>query len=217
MADRLGAHRGVLPIPDRQHLGLITYDAKDPDTTFPPIEPLLPPEGAPNVLIVLLDDVGFGAGSAFGGPAKMPTAERLQTRWADLQPVPHHGAVRADPGRAAQRPQPSLGRHGRDHRDRDVGPGLQRHPAEHQGRAGHDLEAERLLDRPVRQVPRGAAVADVAGRSVRRLAVRRRRVRVLLRLHRRGEQPVLPGALRGHHRRSSRRRPPRRATTSPRT
>ena len=79
MVDRLGARRGSLPIPDRQHLGLTTYDAKDPDTKFPPIEPLLPPEGAPNVLIVLLDDVGYGAGSPFGGPAKMPTAERLQT------------------------------------------------------------------------------------------------------------------------------------------
>ena len=78
MSDRLGARRGSLPIPDRQHLGLTTYDAKDPDTTFPPIEPLLPPEGAPNVLIVLLDDVGYGAGSVFGGPAAMPTAERLQ-------------------------------------------------------------------------------------------------------------------------------------------
>ena len=42
-----------------QHVGLTTYDAKDPDTKFPPIEPLRPPEGAPNVLIVLLDDVGF--------------------------------------------------------------------------------------------------------------------------------------------------------------
>ena len=53
--------RDVLPIPDRPHDGLITYDAKDPDTSFPPIEPLRPPAGAPNVLIVLLDDVGFGA------------------------------------------------------------------------------------------------------------------------------------------------------------
>ena len=57
--------------------GLTTYDAKDPDTSFPPIEPLLPPEGAPNVLIVLLDDVGFGASSVFGGPCNTPTAERL--------------------------------------------------------------------------------------------------------------------------------------------
>ncbi|WP_370459969.1 sulfatase-like hydrolase/transferase [Nostocoides sp. F2B08] len=70
--------RSILPIPDRQHTGLLTYDAKDPDTSFPPIEPLVPPAGAPNVLIVLLDDVGFGASSAFGGPVHMPTAERLQ-------------------------------------------------------------------------------------------------------------------------------------------
>ena len=42
-----------------------------------PIEPLLPPEGAPNVLIVLVDDVGFGASSAFGGPCNTPNAERL--------------------------------------------------------------------------------------------------------------------------------------------
>jgi len=55
--------RTMLPIPDRPSPGLTTYDAKDPDTAFPPIEPLLPPDGAPNVLIILLDDVGFGAAS----------------------------------------------------------------------------------------------------------------------------------------------------------
>jgi arylsulfatase A-like enzyme len=69
--------REVLPIPDRPYTGLVTYDAKDPDTAFPPIEQMRPPEGAPNVLIVLLDDVGFGASSAFGGPCHTPTAERL--------------------------------------------------------------------------------------------------------------------------------------------
>ncbi|GAA4361257.1 arylsulfatase [Angustibacter luteus] len=69
--------RSMLPIPDRPAPGLTTYDAKDPDTAFPPIEPLLPPAGAPNILIILLDDVGFGASSAFGGPCQTPTAERL--------------------------------------------------------------------------------------------------------------------------------------------
>ena len=69
--------RSILPIPDRKHVGLTTYDAKDPDTKFPPIEPLRPPKGAPNVLIVLLDDVGFAASSAFGGVINTPTAERL--------------------------------------------------------------------------------------------------------------------------------------------
>jgi arylsulfatase A-like enzyme len=69
--------RNILPIPDPQHVGLTTFDARDPDTTYPPITMLRPPEGAPNVLIVLLDDVGFGASSAFGGPCHTPTAERL--------------------------------------------------------------------------------------------------------------------------------------------
>jgi arylsulfatase A-like enzyme len=69
--------RWVLPIPYQHYQGLITYDAKDPDTKFPPIEQLRPPKGAPNVLIILLDDVGFGASSAFGGPCQTPTAEML--------------------------------------------------------------------------------------------------------------------------------------------
>ncbi len=69
--------REQLPIPDPKHVGLTTYDAKDPDTKYPPITTLRPPEGAPNVLIVLIDDVGFGASSAFGGPCNTPVAERL--------------------------------------------------------------------------------------------------------------------------------------------
>ncbi|KHL17838.1 arylsulfatase [Mumia flava] len=78
MPDASDRHvRAVLPIPDRPKPGLTTYDAKDPDTDYPPLEPLLPPEGAPNVLVILIDDVGFGASSAFGGPCETPTAERL--------------------------------------------------------------------------------------------------------------------------------------------
>ena len=69
--------RASLPIADRRAPGLTTYDAKDPATSYPPIEPLRPPEGAPNVLVILLDDVGFGASSAFGGPVHTPVAERL--------------------------------------------------------------------------------------------------------------------------------------------
>lgn len=70
-------NRSILPIPDASHVGLTTFDAKDPDTKFPPIEQLRPPRGAPNVLIVLIDDCGFGAPSAFGGPIATPNAERL--------------------------------------------------------------------------------------------------------------------------------------------
>src|SRR5262245_60218205 len=71
--------RAHLPIPDSGRTGLITFDARDPDTKYPPIRDIRPPKGAPNVLIVLLDDVGFGASSAFGGPCQMPSAEQLAT------------------------------------------------------------------------------------------------------------------------------------------
>ena len=69
--------RSNLPIPDPTHVGATLFDAKSPDVSYPPIEPLRPPEGAPNVLVVLIDDAGFGSSSAFGGPCQTPTFERL--------------------------------------------------------------------------------------------------------------------------------------------
>jgi arylsulfatase A-like enzyme len=77
VSDSAQPQREILPIPDVMPPGLTTYDAKDPDTAFPPITPLRPPVGAPNVLMVLIDDVGFGASSAFGGPCSTPTFDRL--------------------------------------------------------------------------------------------------------------------------------------------
>ena len=69
--------RSVLPIPDPTPEPSTILDAKDPVVAFPAIEPLRPPEGAPNVLVILLDDVGFAASSASGGRSSTPTAERL--------------------------------------------------------------------------------------------------------------------------------------------
>src|SRR6478735_6461819 len=91
--------REVLPIPDRKPVNLTTYDAKDPDTKFPPIRPLRPPTGAPNVLIILLDDVGFGASSAFGGPCRTPNAERLAA--TGLKYTRFHTTALCSPTRAA--------------------------------------------------------------------------------------------------------------------
>ncbi len=70
-------HRSHLPMPNTERPKFIAYDAKDPDSTFPPIEQLRPPQGAPNVLLILIDDAGFGSASAFGGPCKTPNAEQL--------------------------------------------------------------------------------------------------------------------------------------------
>jgi arylsulfatase A-like enzyme len=70
-------YRSHLPMPNTGRPTLITYDAKDPDTKLVPIEQLRPPKGAPNVLLILIDDAGFGSSSAFGGPCQTPTAEKL--------------------------------------------------------------------------------------------------------------------------------------------
>ena len=70
-------HRTHLPMLNTVRPKLITYDAKDPDTKFPSIEQLRPPKGAPNVLIVLIDDAGFGSASVFGGPCQTPRMEKL--------------------------------------------------------------------------------------------------------------------------------------------
>ncbi len=74
--DAEGGGDGVaLPKPDAPSKGTSAMYAKD--ATYPPIEPLRPPAGAPNVVIILIDDMGFGATSAFGGPISTPTLERL--------------------------------------------------------------------------------------------------------------------------------------------
>ena len=86
-------------MPHQPQVGLTTYDAKDPDTSFPPIELLRPPAGAPNVLIVLLDDVGFAASSAFGGPINTPTAERLAA--GGLKYTRFHTTALCSPSRQA--------------------------------------------------------------------------------------------------------------------
>ena len=168
-----------------------------PDTAFPPIVPLRPPEGAPNVLFVLIDDVGFGASSAFGGPVNMPNAERLAA--TGLKYNRFHTTALCSPTRAALLS-------GRNHHTVGMGgiteiatsaPGLQLDPPEHLRAARADPQAERLLDGAVRQVPRGAGLGDEPDGPVRQLADRER-LRVLLRLHRRRGPSVLPGDLRGH-------------------
>jgi arylsulfatase A-like enzyme len=77
MSEQDPIQRNVLPIPDRPRTGLITYDAKDPETKYPAITQLRPPKDAPNVLVILIDDAGFGSSSAFGGPCATPNFEKL--------------------------------------------------------------------------------------------------------------------------------------------
>ncbi|BDG02354.1 arylsulfatase [Anaeromyxobacter oryzae] len=67
--------RTVLPIPEPVRPPITELDARN--VTPPPRFEVKAPEGAPNVVIILLDDMGFGMSSAFGGPIHMPTVDRL--------------------------------------------------------------------------------------------------------------------------------------------
>ena len=99
MSDETKPDRSHLPIRNTQRPGFITYDAKDPETRFPPIRDLRPPEGAPNVLIIRIDDAGFGSSSAFGGPCQTPNAEKLAA--AGLKYTRFHTTALCSPSRQA--------------------------------------------------------------------------------------------------------------------
>jgi arylsulfatase A-like enzyme len=70
--------RTRLPVAEPDYPRSTVLDARD--TKPPPRFELKAPAGSPNVLIVLVDDIGFGMPSAFGGPVRMPSADRLATR-----------------------------------------------------------------------------------------------------------------------------------------
>lgn len=91
--------RSVLPILNPSHLPTVHFDANNPESKFAPISPIRAPEGAPNILVILLDDVGFGASSAFGGPCHTPTAERLASQGLKFNRF--HTTALCSPTRAA--------------------------------------------------------------------------------------------------------------------
>jgi arylsulfatase A-like enzyme len=70
--------RTVLPIHEPEAASIEIEDARE--AKAPPRFAVKAPEGAPNVVIVLIDDIGFGHSSAFGGPIRMPTLEKMAGR-----------------------------------------------------------------------------------------------------------------------------------------
>jgi len=87
----------VLPAPPQPFQGIINLRAKDSKSDFP--QPVQAPKGAPNVLLVLLDDVGFGATSTFGGPCSTPTLQKLADN--GLKYNQFHTTALCSPTRAA--------------------------------------------------------------------------------------------------------------------
>ena len=92
-----GIDRSVLPIsqPDRP-----TYSETDARNVQPPERfNVTAPDGAPNVLLILIDDLGFGATSPFGGPITTPTLDRLAQ--AGLRYNQFHTTALCSPTRTA--------------------------------------------------------------------------------------------------------------------
>lgn len=94
-----GPDRSKLPIPDPVFGGELgdTLGSTQPDWAIQ--APLLPPEDAPNVLLVLIDDAGFGNPSTFGGPIDTPNYTRMAD--AGLKYNRIHVTALCSPTRAA--------------------------------------------------------------------------------------------------------------------
>ncbi len=89
--------QSILPRPDPPFNGKIELRPSESVKDFPPS--VSAPEGAPNVVIILTDDVGFGASSTFGGPISTPTFDRLAQ--AGLRYNNFHTTALCSPTRAA--------------------------------------------------------------------------------------------------------------------
>ena len=89
--------RTVLPIPDRPFKGVENRTLAGSVPDYP--VPVQPPGGAPNILLVLIDDAGFGNASTYGGPIATPTLERLAQQ--GLRYNRFHVTALCSPSRAA--------------------------------------------------------------------------------------------------------------------
>ena len=87
----------VLPIPTPPFSGNIQPNLINSSPGWPPA--ISPPEGAPNVLLILIDDAGFGSNSVFGGVVPTPTLEKLAQR--GLRYTQMHNTALCSPTRAA--------------------------------------------------------------------------------------------------------------------
>jgi arylsulfatase A-like enzyme len=74
--DNTEIDRSALPIPDPTYPAVTTLDVRNAPSP-PPRFVVTPPKGAPNVIVILLDNLGYSASKTFGGVVNMPTLDRL--------------------------------------------------------------------------------------------------------------------------------------------
>jgi arylsulfatase A-like enzyme len=93
----LGYAQEILPRPEPPFKGHIGPTVQDSTLDFP--QQVKAPQGAPNILLILTDDVGFGASSTFGGPVPTPSMDRLAKD--GLRYTQFHTTALCSPTRAA--------------------------------------------------------------------------------------------------------------------
>ncbi len=86
-----------LPLPDPKFEGVIKEKASESKAWWPPR--VVPPKGAPNVLLIMTDDSGFGAPGTFGGVVPTPAMDRIAK--AGLRYTNFHSTSLCSPSRAA--------------------------------------------------------------------------------------------------------------------
>lgn len=87
----------VLPPPELPFGGIINLNAAQSKPWWPPR--IVPPNGAPNILLIMTDDVGFGAPSTFGGVIPTPALDRIANE--GLRYTQFHSTALCSPTRAA--------------------------------------------------------------------------------------------------------------------
>ena len=191
----LPTDRTVLPIPEPQYPHSTVLDARNAKP--PPRFEVKAPAGAPNVLIVLIDDMGFGLSSAFGGPIHMPTVERLANE--GLRYNQFHTTALCSPTRTALLT-------GRNHHMNNMGsitetatafPGQTGQRPNSVAPLAEMLRLNGYSTARLRQDPRDGGLGGQPLRPDRPLADPLG-LRQVLRLHRRRDQPVGAAALRRH-------------------
>ena len=110
-----------------QFKGTINIDIRDSVPDWAPFQPPQAPAGSPNVVYIVLDDVGFSAMSSYGGPIETPNIDRIAAAGRAVYPVAYHRAVLAYPVVPADRTQPHPQQHGLHHRRCCRVPERQRH------------------------------------------------------------------------------------------
>ncbi len=156
--------RTVLPIPEPTLKPITTLDARN--AKAPPRFEVKAPQGAPNVVIVLIDDIGFGHSSAFGGPIHMPTLDKLAN--GGLKYNRFHTTALCSPTRTALLT-------GHNHHANNAGaimelatafPGNTGVRPKSITTAGRDSAPERLQHGRLRQIPRDPAMGSFGLRSL---------------------------------------------------